>query len=168
MTKRTDTSSDSKWAFRQLLIAIAAALVTLFILFTLLKVVTRHGQVLTVPSFTNMTYDEAEALAKKSHLRLKITDSVYVPQMKKGVVFKQNPPAGSQVKRRRTIMLSINARVANMVRIPNLVGYSLRQAQSSLAAVQLQVGKLIYVSDIASNNVLAQIYQGRNIAPGES
>ena len=44
----------------------------------------------------------------------------------------------------------------------------MRQAQSSLAAVQLQVGKLIYVSDIASNNVLAQIYQGRNIAPGES
>lgn len=168
MTKRTDTSSDGKWAFKQFLIAIAAALVTLFILFTLLKVVTRHGQVLTVPSFTNMTYDEAEALAKKNHLRLKITDSVYVPQMKKGVVFKQNPPAGSQVKRRRTIMLSINARVANMVRIPNLVGYSLRQAQSSLAAVQLQVGKLIYVSDIASNNVLAQIYQGRNIAPGES
>jgi len=69
MTKRTDTSSDGKWAFKQFLIAIAAALVTLFILFTLLKVVTRHGQVLTVPSFTNMTYDEAEALAKKSHLR---------------------------------------------------------------------------------------------------
>lgn len=168
MKKRTDDSSDSKWAFKQLLLAIAAAVLTLFILFTLLKVVTRHGQVLTVPSFTNMSYDEAEALAKKSHLRLKVTDSVYVPQMKRGFVFKQNPEPGSKVKRRRTIMISINARVPSMVRIPNLVGYSLRQAVSSLSAVQLRVGKLIYVSDIATNNVLAQIYEGRNISPGES
>lgn len=168
MKKRTDNSSDGKWAFKQLLLAIAAAALTLFVLFTLLRVITRHGQVLTVPSFTNMSYDEAEALAKRSHLRLKVTDSVYVPQMKRGFVFKQNPEPGSKVKRRRTIMISINARVPNMVRVPNLVGYSLRQATSSLAAVQLRVGKLIYVSDIASNNVLAQIYQGRNIAAGES
>ena len=51
--------------------------------------------------------------------------------------------------------------------MPELVGYSLRQAQSELVSNQLSLGKLIYVKDIATNNVLGQLYKGRAIAEGE-
>ena len=54
-----------------------------------------------------------------------------------------------------------------MVKMPSLVGYSLRQAQSELASSQLKVGKLVYVPDLATNNVLEQLYNGRPVVPGK-
>jgi hypothetical protein len=53
-----------------------------------------------------------------------------------------------------------------MVKMPSLVGYSLRQAQSELSSSQLKVGKLIYEADIATNNVLEQLYEGKPVEPG--
>ena len=167
MAKQTDNKWYKSWAFKQICLAVAAAFVTLVILFSLLRVITRHGQKVEVPQLTNMTYDEAQAVAKKHHLRLKIVDSVYVPQVAKGLIFKQNPAAGSFVKKRRHIMITINSMVPNMVRVPSLVGYSLRQAESNLNAAQLRIGKLIYVSDIATNNVLGQMYHGKSVTPGD-
>ena len=55
---------------------------------------------------------------------------------------------------------------AKKVSMPNLVGYSMRQAKAELNSRGLSLGKLIYVSDIATNNVLKQIYRNREIRPG--
>jgi beta-lactam-binding protein with PASTA domain len=52
--------------------------------------------------------------------------------------------------------------------MPNLVGYSMRQAKAELNAKGLNLGKLIYVSDIATNNVLKQLYHNMDIRPGTS
>ncbi len=81
--------------------------------------------------------------------------------------FGQNPEAASKVKKNRRILLTINANQPKLVKMPELVGYSLRQAQSELVSNQLSLGKLIYVKDIATNNVLGQLYKGRAIAEGE-
>ena len=54
-----------------------------------------------------------------------------------------------------------------MVTVPSVIGYSLRQAQAELSANGLSVGKLTYVSDIATNNVLRQQYKGKDIAAGK-
>ena len=51
--------------------------------------------------------------------------------------------------------------------MPELVGYSLRQAQSELVSNQLALGKLIYEKDMATNNVLGQMHKGRAIKAGE-
>ena len=50
--------------------------------------------------------------------------------------------------------------------MPNLVGYSLRQAKAELLSRGLNLGTLIYVEDIATNNVLKQLYRNREIKPG--
>jgi beta-lactam-binding protein with PASTA domain len=42
----------------------------------------------------------------------------------------------------------------------------LRQAKAELASRQLRVGRLIYVSDMATNNVLGQRYNGKSVVPG--
>ena len=50
--------------------------------------------------------------------------------------------------------------------MPLLVGYSMRQAKAELSSRGLNLGRLIYVNDIATNNVLKQLYNSREIAAG--
>ena len=55
-----------------------------------------------------------------------------------------------------------------MVTIPYVTGYSLRQAKSNLemADSEITAPELIYQSDLATNNVLEERYNGRIIRPG--
>lgn len=152
---------------KHIILAGCSLLVVIFLLFTILKFITRHNQEFEVPSFINMTVEEAEAVARQYELRLEVTDSVYINRMAPGAIFRQNPEAASKVKKNRRILLTINANQPKLVKMPELVGYSLRQAQSELVSNQLSLGKLIYVKDIATNNVLGQLYKGRAIAKGE-
>lgn len=146
---------------------IGAILVVLFIAINIfLKVVTKHNHELAVPDFTNMPVDQAQLLANEAHLRLEITDSVYVKRMARGHISRQNPEPGSMVKKGRRILLTINSVTPQMVGMPDLVGFSLRQAKTEIISKGLTVGKLIYQEDIATNNVLAQKVNGRDIEPG--
>lgn len=168
MKKNTDKIRRWLWNWftRHLYMAIAAVAVVVFALFSLLDVITRHNQELTVPSFMGLSVEEAQKLADENNLRLEVTDSVHIPRMAPGAIYKQNPLADSKVKKNRRIIITINAKSPKMVKMPSLVGYSLRQAQSELSSSQLKVGKLIYEPDIATNNVLGQLYEGRPILPG--
>lgn len=168
MKKNTDKIRRWLWNWftRHLYMAIAAVAVVVFALFSLLDVITRHNQELTVPSFMGLSVEEAQKLADENNLRLEVTDSVHIPRMAPGAIYKQNPLAESKVKKNRRIIITINAKSPKMVKMPSLVGYSLRQAQSELSSSQLKVGKLIYEPDIATNNVLGQLYEGRPILPG--
>ena len=152
---------------KHIILAGCSLLVVIFLLFTMLKFITRHNQEFEVPSFMNMSVEEAEAVARQYELRLEVTDSVYINRMAPGAIFRQNPEAASKVKKNRRILLTINANQPKLVKMPELVGYSLRQAQSELVSNQLSLGKLIYVKDIATNNVLGQLYKGRAIAEGD-
>lgn len=166
MGAKKETKWYKSWGLKQICIAVAAAIATVYILMFFLKGVTRHGQKIEVPQFTGMTVGEAQRIAKKSHLRLQVVDSVYVSRLKPGMVFTQRPLPGSDVKKNRRIILTINSMVPKSVVMPNLVGCSLRQAESNINAAQLKVGRLIYVEDIATNNILGQSRAGASIAPG--
>ena len=61
---------------------------------------------------------------------------------------------------------TINAYLPKTVTMPDIVGYSMRQARAELSSIGLKTGKLIYQEDIATNNVLGQKYNGRDIDPG--
>jgi len=154
------------WILRNLLIG--AAVVAAILIFTLiiLKVITRHNREFEVPDLSGMTVPDALLVAHKSNLRLEVTDSVFTPKIGRGEIFRQNPVAGSHVKKNRRILLTINSVQPKRVLMPSVTGFSLRQAKAELAAKQLKVGKLIYVADIATNNVLSQLYEGREIATG--
>ena len=132
----------------------------------MLKVITRHNKELAVPDFSGMNISEAQKVANKNNLRLEVTDSVFLPRVARGSIFRQNPVAGTHVKKNRRILLTINSVEPKRINMPSLIGYSFRQAKAELAARNLNVGKLIYADDIATNNVLSQLYRGRNIAPG--
>ena len=154
------------WIVKNLLLAVILALVLVAGAVILLRVVTKHNHEIIVPDFTNMSVAEASEVARMHEMRIQVTDSVYVKRMGRGDVYRQNPKAGSHVKKGRRILLTINAVTPKSVTMPNLVGYSMRQAKAELLSRGLQLGRLIYVNDIATNNVLKQIMSDKEIMPG--
>jgi beta-lactam-binding protein with PASTA domain len=60
----------------------------------------------------------------------------------------------------------VNALNPEKIKMPNVVGVSLRQAIAILESNGLSVGKLRYVPDIATNNVLKQRLNGKEINAG--
>lgn len=156
------------WITRNLLGAIILICVLLTGAVFILKAVTMHNKEFTVPDFTGMSLAETERLASAYGMRTEVTDSVYVRRMERGTVYRHNPDAGSKVKKGRRILLTINAVNPKSVTMPNLIGYSMRQANAELSSRGLNLGRLIYVKDIATNNVLKQLYMNREVEPGES
>ena len=132
----------------------------------MLDKITRHNLEITVPDLTNLSIADAEKIAAEKKIKIDVIDSVYVKRMGKGLIYRQNPKAGSKVKEGRRILLTINAINAKKVMMPNLIGYSLRQAKAEILSKGLQIGRLNYVTDIATNNVLRQFHNGTEIAPG--
>ena len=156
----------SNWILRNLLIALSVVVVLIVGAMIFLNRVTQHGKELSVPDFSNLSVSEAEYVASQAGMRVEVTDSVFVKRMKRGAVYRQNPVPGAKVKEGRRIVLTINAVNAKKVTMPNLVGLSLRQAKAELRSRGLVLNRLVYVQDMATNNVLRQLKGNREIEPG--
>lgn len=155
------------WITKNILAAIALVAALIIGAVFILKAVTLHNKELTVPDFTGLSLVETEKLAAAHGMRTEVTDSVYVRRMERGTVYRHKPDAGSKVKKGRRILLTINAINPKSATMPNLIGYSMRQANAELSSRGLNIGRLIYTKDIATNNVLKQLYRNREIEPGE-
>lgn len=154
------------WVMKNLVLAVVIVVAIVLAVQWALAALTRHGESVTVPDFTNMTVSEAAAAASRSDVRVKVVDSTFVRRLEKGAVYRQVPKAGSAVKKGRHILLTVNSMVPKTVQMPNLVGYSLIEAKAELMNRGLNLSRLRYEEDIATNNVLRQLYRGRDIAPG--
>ena len=155
-----------KFFLKHILAAFILIIVLIVGAMIFLDVVTKHNQELVVPDLSNLTVEEAQAEASLNDMVIDVTDSVFVKRMKRGTVYRQVPAPGSKVKSGRRIALTINAVNAKKITMPNLVGFSMRQAKAELLSRGLVLGKLIYVQDMATNNVLRQLYNNNEIAPG--
>ncbi|MDR3133669.1 MAG: PASTA domain-containing protein [Prevotellaceae bacterium] len=152
--------------FRNIVYAAVGLLLLVFLVNFSLLLLTQHNRTFPVPDFSGMTLEEALAIKEAKHLRLEIIDSVYVAHRPRGAIFRQLPEPETAVKKNRRVLLTINAHSPRKVTAPEVVGYSLRQAKAVLLSQGLAVGKLNYEPDIATNNVLAQYYNGRVIREG--
>ena len=167
MARTSKEKGAGGWFLRNLIWAIILILALIVVLQFLLAVITRHNKEIPVPDFSGLTISEAESLARRSDVRIDITDSVYVSHLPLGTVFSQNPKADDKVKKGRRILITINATQPKTVEMPRLVGLSLRGAKTEILSRGLSVGTLTYVPDMATNYVLAQKVAGRNILPGK-
>ncbi len=158
----------SRVFLKHLAIALGIAIILIASVFLFLKIFTRHGQALSVPDLTGLSLHEADSVLMERELRFQIVDSVYNINADRGSIIDQNPRPEFKVKENRTIFLTINAFNPEIIRMPNVVGVSLRQAGAVIHTAGLQVGKLTYVPDIAVNNVLQQKYRGNVIEEGDS
>ncbi len=156
----------SNWIVKNLLGAVVVIIALMVFIRIFLGIVTHHGEQSAVPDFSGMTVAEASAAARNVGMRTEVVDSIYVKRIHRGCVVRQEPKAGATVKEGRCIQLTINAVNPKNIPMPNLVGYSLRSAAAALSSQGLELGKLIYVDDIATNNVLRQLYRNYEIKPG--
>lgn len=154
--------------FRQIILAGSLLVISLFVVQVLLGIFTRHGRYREVPDMVGMSLDEAMEVAKRNGgLRIEVTDSLFVPIYDGGIVLEQKPKAGAEVKNGRHIFITVNSYNQKMVEIPYVTGYSLRQAKNNLENVGLEIERLEYVEDIATNYILSQKFNGRTIEDGE-
>ncbi|MDE6778113.1 MAG: PASTA domain-containing protein [Alistipes sp.] len=143
---------------------IALAVLTLALVAHLvMQVATRHGSRNEVPDFTGIRLADAERLASGRGLRLRINDSLFVASYDGGIVLDQLPEAGTTVKDGRTVYITINAFGQKMVDVPYVAGRSLRQAKNMLEIAGLGIERLVYRSDMATNYVQEQWYDGRRM-----
>ncbi len=149
-----------------IVIGILLALIIFAFFLLSLKWITGHGRSATVPSVTGKKYEEAKALLKKNGFDLEIQDSVYVDTMPPLSVIKQFPEADEVVKSSRTVYLVVNRSEPPVIEMPNLVGYSYRNAEMVLKNMDLRIGDTTFKPDFAKNAVLEQLYKGSLITAG--
>ncbi|SHO59384.1 PASTA domain-containing protein [Algoriphagus zhangzhouensis] len=132
-----------------------------------LPMYTNHGETVSVPDLSGYTFDESIDILDNSGLKYEVSlDSGFSTDEKALAVLKQIPAAEEQVKSGRKIYLTLNARNAPLIKMPNLVNMLLKNVQETLANMGLERGEIIYVPDIGINVVLEQRYRGVSINEG--
>lgn len=153
---------------RNMVMAVSLLIIIIFVINLLLGLYTRHGQRYEVPNLVGSTFGDAQvqSTVREGELRLEINDSLYMPKQPPGVVLDQSPKPGMGVKSGRRIFLTINAFRPRVEPIPFVAGLSLRQAKNVLESKGFEIDKLVYRDDMATNYVIEQSYDGRNMTKG--
>ncbi|MBK9569057.1 MAG: hypothetical protein IPO53_03450 [Chitinophagaceae bacterium] len=87
---------------------------------------------------------------------MEIQDSIYVDTAKPLTVIKQIPDADEIVKSKRTVFLIISRAIPPYVEMPNLVGFSFRNAEMVLKNMDLNIGDTTFKTGFCKNAVLEQ------------
>ena len=149
-----------------ILVGIVLTLAIFFLFLSSLKCLTGHGKAATVPSVTGKSFEEARQALKNAGFDVDIQDSIYVDTMRPMTVIKQIPDADEVVKKNRTVYLVVSRAVPPVEEMPNLLGYSFRNAEMVLKNLGMKIGDTTFKPDFAKNAVLEQWYNGKQIAPG--
>jgi len=150
-----------------ILVAIGGVFLLLVIFILLLGVITRHGKSSTVPYVIGKNINNVEKQLTDIGFETVIQDSVYYDSLPPGVVIKQVPDADAVVKVNRTVYVIINRFVAPDISMPNIIGFSLRNAQYTLESMGLKLGDTASRVDFAKNTVLEMSINGNAIKPGD-
>ena len=142
------------------------ASILILVFFGSLDYITKHGKYEKVPSLIGKNVDEARKILERIGFEVEIQDSVYLDTAPKLSVVKQSPEGESMVKVNRTIYLTINRSQPPLVEMPNLVGFSIRNAEMYLENLGLKMGDTTFRPDIAKNAVLEQLSDGKPITAG--
>lgn len=147
------------------------ALITLVLLFVgwlkYLDYYTLHNKYISVPDFNNLQITQLDSVAAANDIRVVIIDSIFDRSREKGIVVNQDPEPLTDVKRNRKIYLTINSLQSRKVAFPDIYDLSLRQAIRKLEKNGLEVGRLEYRADIATNKVLNYKINGIKIEIGQ-
>ena len=150
----------------QLLMAIALIGVIGYFFMHWLTFTTDHGNEITVPDLRKMSEQQVEDAVDELNLEYVLLDSVdYNSQFPKHTVVEQDPWPGSKVKVNRKIYIKINSSGFTMVRIPNIIEKTYRQAVPTLKSLGLEEGTISYKPYIGKDMVLEMHWNGKKLNP---
>jgi eukaryotic-like serine/threonine-protein kinase len=156
----------SKYFLIQLGIILAVIFLIFFGTIKFLSSFTEHGHYVVVPDFTGKKITDLPEFIKDEDVSFQIIDSIYDPSEKSGIVLRQDPEAGIKVKHNRKVYLYVTGMVPPQVIIPKLIDRSERQAKLIISTYGLKLGKVEYKEADCNGCVLAQLHNGKEIAPG--
>jgi beta-lactam-binding protein with PASTA domain len=133
-----------------------------------LKNSTNHGQKLKVPNLAELSVEETAEKLERINLRYEVQDSAsFNPNYPPLSVLEQRPPAGSFVKEKRKIYLTLNPKTFQQVNFPNVFGKTKREALSQLRAVGFKIGEFTYIKDAGLDVVRGASFRGEKIKLGD-
>jgi len=148
------------------LIGFGVAMCLFIIFFFSLGWITGNGETEKVPAVIGLDVAAAEKNLTALGFDVELQDSIYVDTLARNAVLRQTPEADEIVKKGRTVYLTINRVIAPQVDMPNLVGFSIKSAETYLKVLGLRLGSIQMVPDQNKNVVIDQLVNGQPIAPG--
>lgn len=132
-----------------------------------LNLYTKHGEAIKVPSVKGLQMEEARAIFKAAHLDCEISDSLYQKDGVPGAILEQIPKENSNVKKGRVIFLVTQAKGQQMVPVPDLKDYSIRQAEAQLTSLGFSNLLVEEVPSAYAGIVVSVSYKGRVLTPNQ-
>ena len=149
-----------------ILAGIGLVLLLIILFFFSLGWITGNGKTEKVPNVLGLDVTAAEKNIKALGFDLVLQDSIYVDTLARNSVLRQTPEADEVVKKGRTIFLTVNRIISPQVDMPNLIGFSLKSAQTYLKVLGLRIGTINLVADRNKNVIVEQLVGNTPIAPG--
>ena len=166
-----------KWQniFKNKSVRIVLVLITLMIVLfvvcdnIIMPLYTRHGQELSVPDVTLMSFDAAKKILTASGFKLIKSGTKYDNQYPRGYVLFQSPEAGAVVKHGRRIYVTV-CKGKRMIEMPKLTGISERDALFLAESMDLSVDEIDYdySSYYLSGTISAQSIPEKELVPAGS
>jgi len=158
---------------KSFLINFASLIVLYIIIFFSLKSClnsrTKHGEKIEVPNMVGKNSNDAKSILAGTGLEFVVLDSIYKPELVAGTIIEQDPEGTDSsmvyVKSGRTIKLRVSKRTM-LVEMPELIDKSQRFAEGVLRNREFRYSIDYKPSTEAHGAVIAQVYQGKNIASG--
>lgn len=158
----------SKVFLGQVFIALLIVAVFGYLFMHWLTFTTDHGNEINVPDLSKLNEEQVEDRLDELDLEYVLLDSVdYNPSYPKHTVVEQDPLAGAKVKKNRKIYIKINSSGFTLVRIPNLIEKTYRQAVPTLKALGLEEGAITYKPYLGKDMVLEMHCNGKKLNPGD-
>lgn len=122
-----------------------------------------------LPELVGMPKDEAIKILTELNLNPIEEGPRYDSRYEKDHVIYQNPHSGTLVKENRRIYLFISGGEP-LVKVPNLIGKTLRDAKITIERIGLQIGEVEEIrSEFPSNSIVQQeIEEGTNLPNGST
>lgn len=159
---------SSRVFFVQILIVLAIMAVLVYLFMHWLTFTTDHGHEITVPDLSKLSEEQVEEKLDDLNLDYVFLDSVdYKKDYPKHSVVEQDPIAGEKVKENRKIYIKINSSGFTLIRMPNLVEKTYRQAVPTLKSLGLEEGEITYKPYLGKDMVLEMRYNGKKLNPGD-
>lgn len=114
-------------------------------------------QNVTVPSVVNMELNAARETIYQSGLKMKVIDDHVFREGDKFYVISQDPPAGDEIKKNRTVEVEIRETKSSH-QVPDLVGKTVEEAEQVLSEYEYQIGNIAYSMhrDLPKGTIIAQ------------
>jgi len=149
-----------------ILMAIVVTVVIFILIILFLRLFTRHGREIEMPSYAGKSAQELTQNGKSEGFVFVVSDELYETGATPGTVLKQNPLPGEKVKHGRKVYLTVAASEPPTIKMLELRDLSLRQAQIMIESQGLVLDHTIEKPSPYENVVLEVLYKGHAIAPG--